>query len=51
MEFQGGKDQPNGCDREKKPERNQPRNDDYVCVVDVNVQSAWQDAEPNDEGD
>jgi hypothetical protein len=51
MEFQGDKDQPNDCNREKKPERNHPRKDDYVGVVDVNVQSAWQDTEPNDEGD
>ena len=51
MEFQGGKDQPNRCNREKKPERNHPRNDDYVGVVDVNVESAWQHAEPKNEGD
>jgi hypothetical protein len=25
MEFQGGKDQPNGCNREKKPEHNHAR--------------------------
>jgi hypothetical protein len=51
MEFQGGKDQPNGCNRQKKPERNHRRYDNYVGAVGVNVQSAWQDTEPNEEGD